>query len=413
MLDLSAAMALLCAAPRISYLGESKFKAMPVRRINMGMVGGGPGSFIGKIHFSSALLDGQINFVCGAFSSDPAKSRITGKEYYLDPSRAYDSFQNMIREEKRLPDGERMDFLCIATPNHVHYEPAKLALENGFHVVSDKPLTYNTDEAKDLVRLVEKTGLLFAVTHAYTGYPMVKEAREMIRTGRLGKIRKVVSEYPQGWLSTLLEATGQTQAAWRGDPARSGKANSMGDIGTHALNLAEYITGLKVTEVCADISTMVEGRKLDDDGNVLVRFDNGARGIIYASQISAGEENGLKIRVYGEKGGLEWIQVEPNTLIVKWLDRPIEHIRPGNPWCSDLAKYNTRLPAGHPEGLIEAFGNIYRNVATCIQHRLEGTEPPAEALDFPTVYDGLRGMQFVDSVIASAGSDAKWTRFMD
>ena len=386
---------------------------MTVRKINMGMVGGGPGSFIGKIHVSSALLDGHISFVCGAFSSDPAKSKISGREYYLDPSRVYNNYREMIEKEKKLPEGERMDFLCIATPNHIHYEPAKLALESGFHVVSDKPLTYDSEEARDLVRMVEKTGLLFAVTHAYTGYPMVKEAREVIRAGKLGNIRKVVSEYPQGWLSTLLESSGHIQASWRGDPARSGKTNSMGDIGTHALNLAEYITGLRVTQVCADISTLVEGRKLDDDGNVLVRFDNGARGIIYASQISAGEENGLKIRVYGEKGGLEWTQTDPNNLILKWLDRPIEYIRPGNPWCSGLAKYNTRFPAGHPEGLMEAFANIYRNVATCIQHRLEGTEPPAEALDFPTVYDGLRGMLFIDSVIASVESENKWTRFLE
>jgi predicted dehydrogenase len=386
---------------------------MGIRKINMGMVGGGPGSFIGRVHYSSALLDGHINLVCGAFSSDPAKSKIAGKDYYLDPSRAYDSYAEMIEKEKELPEGERMDFLCIASPNHVHYGPAKLALENGFHVVSDKPLTFTTDEARSLVKLVEETGLIFAVTHAYTGYPLVKEAMDMIRTGKLGKIRKVISEYPQGWLSTLLEATGQTQAAWRGDPERSGKVNSMGDIGTHALNLAEYVTGLKVTEVCADISTMVEGRKLDDDGNLLVHFDNGARGIIYASQISAGEENGLTIRVYGEKGGLEWVQTEPNTLIAKWLDRPIEYIRPGNPWVSDIAQYNTRLPSGHPEGLIEAFANIYRNVATCIQHRLEGKEPPPEALDFPTVYDGLRGMQFIDTVLASAASDNKWIKFQE
>ncbi len=386
---------------------------MPARKINMGMVGGGPGSFIGKIHTKSAQLDSQIELVCGAFDVDPANSKLQGKEYYLDPSRAYDTFQEMISKEKDLPEGRRMDFLSITTPNHVHFEPARLALENGFHVVSDKPLTNNTEDARKLVRLVEETGLVFAVTHAYTGYPMVKEAKEIIRSGRLGKIRKVVSEYPQGWLSTPLENTGHMQASWRLDPAMSGKSNCMGDIGTHALNLCEYITGLKVTQVCADISIMVEGRKLDDDGNVLVRFDNAARGIIYASQISAGEENGLKIRVYGEKGGLEWIQVEPNTLIVKWLDKPIEHIRPGNPWCSDLAKYNTRFPAGHPEGLIEAFGNIYRNVATCIQHRLEGKEPPAEALDFPTVYDGLRGMQFIDSVIASAESENKWTKFLE
>ena len=386
---------------------------MAARKINMGMVGGGPGSFIGRIHVTSALMDGHINFVCGAFSSDPAKSKIAGEAYYVDPSRAYGSFREMIEKEKELPEGERMDFLCIATPNHLHYEPARLALENGFHVVSDKPLTFNTEEAKDLVRLVEETGLVFAVTHAYTGYPMVKEARDMIQKGKLGKIRKVITEYPQGWLSTLLEATGQTQASWRADPSRSGRVNSMGDIGTHALNLAEYVSSLKVTRVCADLSTLVEGRTLDDDGNILVRFDNGARGIIYASQISAGEENNLRIKVYGEKGGLEWIQVEPNNLIVKWLDKPIEYVRPGNPWCSDIAQYNTRFPSGHPEGLMEAFANIYRNVTTCIQHRLEGKEPPAEALDFPTVYDGLRGMQFIDSVLASAESDSKWTDFMD
>ncbi|MFC2113289.1 Gfo/Idh/MocA family protein [Bacteroidota bacterium] len=385
---------------------------MAVRKIKMGMVGGGPGSFIGKIHARAAQLDGQIELVCGAFDIDPANSKIQGKEYFLDPSRAYGTFQEMIEKEKNLPEGQRMDLLAVCTPNHVHYEPSRLALENGFHVVSDKPLTNDTEDARKLVKLVEESGLIFGLTHAYTGYPMVKEAREIVRTGKLGKIRKVVSEYPQGWLSTLLESTGQAQAAWRGDPAQSGKSNCMGDIGTHALNLAEYITGLKVTRLSADISTLVEGRKLDDDGNVLVQFENGARGIVYASQISAGEENGLKIRVYGEKGGLEWIQVEPNTLIIKWLDKPQEIVRPGNPWCSDLAQYNTRFPAGHPEGLIEAFGNIYRNLATCIQHRIEGKEPPAEALDFPTVQDGLRGMLFIDSVLASAASNEKWTEFM-
>ena len=384
---------------------------MAKRKIKMGMVGGGPGSLIGTVHVKAAQLDHQIELVCGAFDIDPAKSKIQGKEYYLDPSRVYDTYQEMIAREKELPEGERMDFLSVTTPNHVHFAPAKLALENGFHVVSDKPLTSDTDDAKELVRLVGETGLIFAVTHAYTGYPMVKEAREMIRSGKLGKIRKVVSEYPQGWLSTLLEATGQMQASWRTDPKQSGKSNSMGDIGTHALNLAEYITGLKVTELSADISTMVEGRVLDDDGNVLVHFDNGARGIIFASQISAGEENGLNIRVYGEKGGLKWVQEEPNTLTVKWLDRPVEVIRPGNSWCSDIAKYNTRLPGGHPEGLFEAFANIYRNVATCIQHSLDGKEPPPEALDFPTVHDGLRGMQFIDAVVESSQSSQKWTDF--
>jgi predicted dehydrogenase len=385
---------------------------MTKRKIRMGMVGGGPGSLIGQIHVRGAQLDSQIELVCGAFDVDPANSKIQGAKYFLDPSRVYDTFQEMIAKEKALPEDERMDFLSITTPNHVHYEPARLALENGFHVVSDKPLTNNTEDARKLVSLVEKTGLIFAVTHAYTGYPMVKEARHIVQSGKLGKIRKVISEYPQGWLSKSMEGQGVMQADWRLDPKRSGRSNCIGDIGTHALNLAEYVSGLKVTQLCADVSTMVEGRRLDDDGNILVRFDNGARGIIYASQISAGEENGLMFRLYGEKGGLVWIQTEPNTLIVKWLDKPMEIIRPGNPWCSDIAQYNSRFPGGHPEGLIEAFGNVYRNVATCIQHRLEGKEPPAEALDFPTVYDGLRGMLFIDSVIDSSESESKWLDFL-
>jgi predicted dehydrogenase len=382
------------------------------RKIKMGMVGGGPGSFIGIVHFNGAVLDGQIDLVCGAFSSDPKKSKITGEQYYLAPERAYGSYQEMIEKEKLLPEGVRMDFLCIATPNHVHYEPPKLALENGFHVVSDKPLTYNTEEAENLVKLVEKTGLIFAVTHAYTGYPMVKEARKLVQEGGLGKIRKIVVEYPQGWLTTPLEKTDSVQASWRTDPARSGKAGCMGDIGTHALNLAEYISGLKVTELCADLSIFVPGRKLDDDGNVLVHYDNGAKGILFASQIAAGEENDLNIRIYGEKGGIRWCQMEPNTLIINWLDKPIETRRAGNSYLSSITGYNTRLPFGHPEGLIEAFANIYRNIATCIQYRLEGTKPPPEALDFPTVYDGLRGMKFIDTLIESNESDHKWTRFV-
>ncbi len=384
---------------------------MAKRKIRMGMVGGGPGSFIGIIHFNGAVLDGQVELVCGAFSSDPEKSLATGKSYYLPEERIYGSYQEMIEKERKLAEGKRMDFLCIATPNHVHFGPAKMALENGFHVVSDKPLTFTTEEAQELAGLVEKTGLIFAVTHAYTGYPLVKEAREMIRNGALGKIRKVVSEYPQGWLSEPIEREEQTQASWRTDPKRSGKSGCMGDIGTHALNLAEYVTGLKVSELCADLSVMVEGRPLDDDGNVLVRFDNGARGIIYASQISAGEENGLRIRVYGEKGGIEWVQAEPNRMEVKWTDRPMEVKKPGNPYLSALSQYNTRMPPGHPEGLIEAFANIYRNVATCIQCRLAGIEPPPEAFDFPDVYDGLRGMQFIDKLIESNKSDRKWVAF--
>ena len=383
---------------------------MKPRKIKMGMVGGGPGSFIGIVHFNGAILDGQIELVCGAFSSDPEKSKETGESYFLNPERVYGSYKEMFEKEKQLPEGERMDFVCIATPNHVHFEPSKLALENGFHVVSDKPMTYNTEEAEKLVKLVDETGLFFALTHVYTGYPMVKEARHIIENNDLGNIRKIVVEYPQGWLSLPVELGDSVQASWRTDPNRSGKAGCMGDIGTHALNLAEYISGLKVSEICADLSIFVEGRKLDDDGNVLLKFDNGAKGVLHASQISAGEENDINIRIYGEKGHIKWRQQEPNTLKVTKIDKPEELRRAGNPYLSDIAKYNTRLPSGHPEGLIEAFANIYRNVATSIQHRLKGEEVPEFAKDYPTVYDGLRGMQFIDKLIESNESELKWTK---
>ena len=376
----------------------------------MGMVGGGPGSFIGRVHYMAAVMDGQADLVCGSFSSDPAKSKITGKEYYLPSRRVYDTFQDMIREEAKLPEGDRMDFLSIVTPNHLHFQPAKLAMENGFNVVCDKPLSLDSDEAEVLVRIKEETGMLFALTHTYSGYPMVKEAREVVRSGALGQIRKVVVEYPQGWLSEPLEKTGHVQASWRGDPDRSGKTCCVGDIGTHAFHLAEYVTEMKVTALLADLSTLVPGRILDDDANMLLHFDNGARGVLYASQVSAGEENAIKLRVYGEKGGLEWSQMEPNTLFIRWRDKPMEVRRTGTGFVSGIAQYNTRVPAGHPEGYIEAFANIYRNVATCIQHMIEGTEPPAEARDFPTVYEGLRGMQFVDKAVESSEKRA-WIEF--
>ncbi len=368
----------------------------------MGMVGGGPGSFIGRVHYMAAILDGQIDLVCGAFSSHPEKSRITGSEYYLAPERVYDTYQEMITEEAKLPSGVRMDFVCIVTPNHLHFEPAKLAMENGFHVVCDKPLALDSDEAEVMVRIKEETGMLFALTHTYSGYPMVKEARKLIEEGALGKIRKVVVEYPQGWLSEPLEQTDHVQASWRGDPKRSGKTCCVGDIGTHAFHLAEYVTGLEVDELMSDLGTLVPKRVLDDDANMLLHFGGGARGVLYASQISAGEENAVKLRVYGEKGGLEFNQMEPNTLIIRWLDKPIEVRRTGTGFVSPIAAYNTRVPAGHPEGYIEAFANIYRNAATCMQHLLEGTEPPEEANDFPTIYDGLRGMNFVDKAVESS-----------
>ncbi len=380
------------------------------QKIRMGMVGGGIGAFIGNVHRMAARLDGEIELVCGAFSSDPEKSKRSGAELGLPPDRVYGSYAEMIEKEKQLPEDQRMHFVSIVTPNHVHFGPAKMALENGFHVVCDKPLAFDLEEARTLERLVRQTGLLFALTHNYTGYPMVKQARAMIRNGELGEIRKVVVEYPQGWLSAPIEATGQKQAAWRTDPSRSGMAGAMGDIGTHAENLAEYITGLQIAELCADLTTFVEGRLLDDDGNVLLRFDGGAKGILHASQICAGEENDLNIRVYGTKGGLHWRQQEPNTLVVKWLDKPMQVYRTGVGPLAPEAQAHTRIPAGHPEGYIEAFANIYRNFAICLRARLEGTTPDPLYTDFPTVSDGVRGMLFIQKVVESSRKGAVWVR---
>lgn len=383
------------------------------RKIKMGMVGGGSDAFIGAVHRNAAALDGQIDLVCGAFSSNPEKSKASGKALYLPDNRVYGSFAEMFEKEKQLPEGERMDFVSIVTPNYMHFPPAKMALENGFHVVCDKPMTINLQEAKELASLVDSTGLLFALTHNYTGYPMVKEAREWVKSGKLGKIRKVVVEYPQGWLATKLEDTGQKQASWRADPQKTGSANCMGDIGTHAENLSEYITGLKITELCADLHVFVEGRSLDDDGNVLLRLENGASGVLHASQVSVGEENNLNIRIYGEKAGLEWHQQEPNTLILKKLDGPAEVYRTGanHGYLGPSAQAHMRVPAGHPEGFIEAFANIYRNFAITLKAKMEGKQPDPVYTDFPTVHDGVRGIAFIESVVASSKSDSKWTKF--
>lgn len=378
------------------------------QKIRMGMVGGGTGAFIGSVHRMAAALDGEIELVCGAFSSDPERSRTSGAQLALPPERCYGTFEEMIRGEKRLKPEKRMQIVSIVTPNHVHFAPAKMALENGFHVICDKPLAFNMKEALALEKVVAKTGLIFALTHNYTGYPMVKQARQMIRHGELGKIRKVIVEYPQGWLSTKAEDTGSKQAAWRTDPSRSGIAGAMGDIGTHAENLAEYVTGLHITEMCADISIFVEGRLLDDDGNVLLHFNNGAKGILHASQICAGEENNLNIRVYGEKGGLEWRQMEPNTLIVKWLDKQTQIYRTGIAPLYPESLAHTRIPGGHPEGYLEAFANIYRNFAFCVRARIEGKEPDPVYMDFPSVQDGVRGMRFIEKVIESGKSKSKW-----
>ncbi|MGE5427555.1 MAG: Gfo/Idh/MocA family protein [Methylococcaceae bacterium] len=382
------------------------------RKLRMGMVGGGSDAFIGAIHRLAALMDNQIELVCGCFSINPEISVSSGKSYYLPDNRIYKTYQEMFENEAKLPEGERMDFVTIVTPNFAHFGPAMMALENGFNVVVDKPITFTLDEALQLKAKLQETGLLLALTHTYSGYPAVKQARQMVAEGQLGKIRKVYVEYPQGWLSAKLEDAGNAQASWRTDPKRSGKAGAMGDIGTHAHHLAEYITGLKTTELCAELNVFVPGRLLDDDGAVLLRFDNGAKGVLMASQICAGEENALKIRVYGEKGGLEWAQHEPNTLIAKWASKPTEIYRVGTGFMGAAAVANTRTPGGHPEGYLEAFANIYRNFSFTLRSKLNGEQPKAEWLDYPGVEDGIRGMQFIDAVVeAGYNDDVKWIKF--
>ena len=382
------------------------------RKLRMGMVGGGIGAFIGAIHRTAALMDNQIELVCGCFSADPEKSKASGKELYLPEDRVYGTYQEMFEKEAQLPEGERMDFVAIVTPNNAHFEPAMQALEHGFHVVLDKPITYTLEEALKLKEKIGQTGLIFALTHTYSGYPAVKEARKMVAGGMFGKIRKIYVEYPQGWLASKLEDTGNKQADWRTDPARSGKAGCMGDIGTHAHHLAEYITGLKVTEVCADLNTFVPTRLLDDDGSAFLRFENGAHGVLIATQIATGEENAINIRVYGEKGGLEWHQMEPNSLILKWADKPMQVLRTGTSLGSAVAAHNTRTPGGHPEGYLEAFANIYRNFALTLRAKANGEVPTEEMLDFPGVEDGIRGMQFIDTVVSAGNNDeVKWVKF--
>ena len=383
------------------------------RTLKMGMVGGGPGAFIGDVHRRAALLGGGVELVAGAFSSNLRKSRTKGRELLVAPARVYGSLDALIETERTLPEGERVDFVSIVTPNHLHYPMAKALIQTGFHVVCDKPMTFSVAEARKLKRLVAKSESVFALTHNYTGYPMVKLARDLVRSGELGRIRKVVVEYPQGWLATPLERTGMKQAEWRTDPTRSGIAGCLGDIGTHAENLSEYILGQRITELAADLTTFVDGRKLDDDTNVLVRFEDGARGVLFASQISVGEENGLAIRIYGDRRGLRWRQETPNTLNLTSLDGPEETWSRGNGYIQErsaAAARATRLPAGHPEAFLEAFSNIYVNVCDTIRARILGKEPDSLMLDFPTVEDGLRGMLFIETVVKSDRSKQKWTR---
>lgn len=374
------------------------------------MVGGGLDAFIGAVHRKAAALDGGIDLVCGAFSSDPKKSKATGEGLFLDPKRVYPSYLEMIQEEKNLPPGERMDFVSIVTPNHVHFAPAKAALENGFHVIIDKPITLNLDEAVKLKKVTDKTGLVLALTHTYTGYPMVKEARHLVKTGKLGKIRKVYVEYPQGWLATPLEKSGQKQAAWRSDPKKSGLGGALGDIGTHAANLAEYITGALITEVCAELNSVIPGRLLDDDNAMFIHFDNGASGVLVSTQVAAGEENNITIRVYGEKGGLEWGQEEPNSLFLKWLDKPKEIYRSGLGYLSDAAKLNTRTPSGHPEGYLEAFANLYVAFSKAVRDYKPGKKIDTVKYDFPDVNDGVKGMAFIEAAYTSSKQKQKWVK---
>ena len=385
------------------------------RKLRMGMVGGGKDAFIGAIHRIAANMDGLIELSCGALSINPEIAVDSARSLFLPADRSYLTYDEMIKKESQLPAEKKMDFVTIVTPNFAHFAPAMMALDNGFHVVIEKPITFTIDEAKQLKQKVDQTGLLLCLTHTYSGYPMVKQARHMAQTGILGKVRKIYVEYPQGWLSKLTEREGNAQAAWRTDPKKSGKSGCMGDIGTHAAHLAEYITGLKITQICADLNIMVEGRALDDDGNVLLKFDNGAAGVLMASQVAAGEENALKIRVYGEKGGIEWAQQEPNTLIVKWLDQPAQILRAGANYgdrLSSFATQNCRTPGGHPEGYLEAFGNIYRNFALTLSARIDGKEASKENFDFPRVEEGIRGMAFIDNVVASSQSDKKWTEYV-
>lgn len=379
------------------------------------MLGGGKDAFIGAIHRIAANMDGLIEISCGALSINPEIAVDSGKMLFLPEDRVYLTYEEMIKKESERPAVDRMDFMTIVTPNFAHFAPAMMALDHGFHVVIEKPMTFTIEEAKQLKQKVEETGLLLCLTHTYSGYPMVKQAKAMVADGALGKIRKIWVEYPQGWLSKLSEREGNAQAAWRTDPKKSGKSGAMGDIGTHAAHLAEYISGLHITHLCADLNIMVEGRALDDDGNVLLKFDNGAAGVLMASQVAAGEENALKIRLYGEKGGVEWSQQEPNTLLVKWLDQPTQILRAGGNYGGRLSPYathNARTPGGHPEGYLEAFGNIYRNFALTLSARIDGTTPTKEMLDFPQVDEGVRGMAFIDNVVASAQSDKKWHEYV-
>lgn len=386
-------------------------KSVRVQKIRLGMIGGGKDAFIGGIHRIASRLDDQYTLVCGAFSSDSKKSKESGECLGLNSNRVYDSYKELFEKENTLPEDERMEVVSIVTPNYLHFEPAKLALQSGYDVILDKPITFSLEEAKELKAILETSGKSLMLTYTYTGYPMIKEARYLIAKGVLGEVRKIYVEYPQGWLSQSLEDDDNKQALWRTDPAKSGLAGAMGDIGTHAFNLVEYISGLQTTKICADINTVVKTRRLDDDGAVLLKFDNGASGVLIATQIAVGEENNIKIRVYGDKGSLVWQQEDANSLIVKLFDQPSQIYRAGASYNSNIANHNCRTPPGHPEGYLEAFANLYRNFALYLKSSEKERKDNPEITDFPGIEDGLRGMAFIESVIESGKSDKKWTIF--
>ncbi len=377
------------------------------RKLKMGMVGGGRDAFIGAVHRKAALMDGKIEFIAGALSSDPEKAKASARDLLISKDRSYGTWQEMVDKESNLPENDRIDFVSIVTPNFMHFPIAKGFAEIGINIICDKPMTYSLQEAKDLVNIVKDSGIVFALSHNYTGYPMVKQARHMVRTGELGDILKIVVEYPQGWLLKSIEEDGQKQASWRTDPERSGISNCMGDIGSHCENLAHYITGLEITEMCADLKSILD-RPLDNDGNILLHFEKEASGILHASQFSAGEENNLRIRVYGTKGSLEWHQEEPNYLWFRTNQGPAHLYRRGNAYMCDAAQRATRLPPGHPEAFIEAFANIYANATDAMRAKILGLEPDELVLDFPTVIDGARGLAFIESAVESGRSDQKW-----
>lgn len=379
-------------------------------KIKMGMVGGGAGAFIGEIHRMAAAMDGKIELVCGAFSSDPERALSSGQSMGIPASRCYASYQQMFAMELALPAEQRMDFVSIVTPNHLHFPVAKLAIESGFNVLSDKPATFTLTEAIALKALLENTDCLYGLTHTYTGYPMVKEARQRILQGQLGKINKIIVEYSQGWLANP-EDEGSKQAQWRLDPKYAGISCCMGDIGVHAANLAEYVCNDEITEMCADIAGTVGNRVLDDDGTVMLRFDSGARGVLLASQIAIGEENNLTLRVYGEKASLQWSQQEPNTLWLRFPDQSTQMLRSGVGPLSPLTLANLRTPAGHPEGYIEAFANLYVNFAAQVQAKKSNQDSTELAEDMPGIYQAIRGMAFIENVVAASQSDQKWHPF--